>query len=85
MKGNHKKYTEKTIQKKQKLKTEVNLNNVEGRKVNRYGVHQKFGLIDKFKLKVFDQILDICYLEYREEIEKEIENLESNCTDGVTN
>ena len=73
---------EETIQKKQILVTEGNL---VGRKVDNFTAHQKFGTIDEFKLKIFDQILDIWHLEYSEVVKKEIENRELDCTDGVAN
>ena len=41
--------------------------------------------MDKFKLKVFDQILDICHLKKCEAVEKEIETGELDCTNGVAN
>lgn len=62
-----------------------NLDNFVARKVDKFAVHEKFGSIDKFKLKVFDQILDICHLKKCEAVEKEIETGELDCTNGVAN
>ena len=42
-------------------------------------------MIEKLKFKIFDQILDICYLKYGTAVEKEIENGEWDSTEGVAN
>ena len=53
---------------------EENYDNLGTEKVDDFVVQQKFSPIDKSKLKVFDQILDTCHLEYTKALQKKIEN-----------
>lgn len=83
-----KKLTKKSLKNdlsRAKAQTEENLDNLGTGKVYNFIVQQKFSPADNFKLKNFDRILDICYSEYNEAVEKEIHNDELECTDGVAN
>lgn len=42
-------------------------------KVDNFIVQEIFSTIDECRLKVYDQIADICYLEYTETVKKGIE------------
>lgn len=53
---------------------EENYDNLGTEKVDDFVVQQKDSPTDESKLKVFDQILDTCYLEYTKAVQKKIQN-----------
>lgn len=85
MKRNYEESNGETIRKKQQLGADEYLDNSIARKVDNLAVHKKFGPVDQIKLKVFDQIFYICLLKYFKAAEREIENQELDCTNGVAN
>ena len=68
------------------MEIKENLDSFVARNIENFAVLRKFGPIDEFKLKDFDQIL-IKYLPLGilEAVEKEIENGELACIAGVAN
>lgn len=73
MKKNNKEKIEEMTQKRQKVQTKENLDNLGMEKVDNFIVQEIFSTIDECRLKVYDQIGDICYLEYNEAFKKGIE------------